>query len=261
MRQVHGFQVGEVLRAAIAVYGQNLLTVVALTLLTYLPLFVLIALHPLPDPPALPQPPENPEESRAFFSALVPQWRAFYESMIWYWAGLTFCGAWIQGSMTYVVVRALRSGPPTLAQAVLQSWRTLARVLVVAVLVGLATVAGVLLLIVPGIIVSLMLWVAIPAAVVERRYGSALRRSHQLTSGHKMQIFGIAILLGVFGFACTMVLPAIVSDLAPGFGPLMDALVTAATASIGAVVGAVCYHDLRVLKDGASSNVVAKVFE
>ena len=259
MRQVRTFQVGDVLRTAIAVYGQNLRTLVVLALVTHLPLFVLIALHPMPDPPAIP-PPESAEDGRAFLSVLLPQWRVHYASMIWYSAVDSFCGVWIQGSVVYVVVRALRSSPPTLAQASWQSWLTIPRVVVVAVLSGLAVAAGMLLLIVPGIIVALMLWVAIPVAVVERRYGSALRRSHELTLGHKVPILGIAILLGVFGFACVMVLSAIVSDLAPRFGPFTDALVTAAATSFSAVVTAVCYHDLRVLKAGADT-AVAKVFE
>lgn len=258
MRQVHGFQVGEVLRTAIAVYGRNWRTLVALTLVAYLPMFVLAALYPMPDPATLP---EDAERSREVLAALMHEWKVFYTTAFWHAMVEFFCSSLLQGSATFVVVRALRAGPPTVAQAFWQSWRALGRVAVVAILSGLAMAAATLLLFVPGIIVMLMLWVAIPAAVVERRYGSALRRSHALTLGHKVPIFGLVILLVVFGLAAVMVLTAVVSDLAPGFETLVEALVGAVAGSIGAAIVAVCYHDLRVLKEGASSSDVAKVFE
>ena len=251
MRQVHSFQVGEVLRTAIAVYGRNWRTLVALTLVAYLPMFVLSAVYPMPELPDM-SPQANADSG---------EWKALYAFLFWYLVVSFLCNSWLQGSATFVVVRALRAGPPTFAQAFWQSWRVLGRVAVVAILSVLAIAAASLLLFVPGIIVALMLCVATPAAVVERRYGSALRRSHALTSGHKVPIFGLVILLVVFAFAAGMVSTALVSDLAPQFQPLVDALVGAVAGSIGAAIGAVCYHDLRVLKEGASSHDVAKVFE
>lgn len=260
MRQIRGFHVGEVLRAAIAVYGRNVRALVVLALVTYSPLFVVVAFHPLPDAP-MPPPPEDPERMREFMAVLWPAWREFYRSIIWYLAASSFCYCWMLGGVTYLVVRALRANPPTLRQAMWQSLRVIPCVVVAGVLMNLAIVFAMLLLIVPGIIVALMLWVALPTAIVERRYSSALRRSYHLTLGHKLPIFGIAILLTVFGFACTVVVSAMMADWAPRFSAFADVVVTAATASIGAVVGAVCYHDLRVLKEGGNSSTVARVFE
>ena len=260
MRQVRGFHVGDVLRAAIGVYGRNLRALLVLALVTYSPLLVVVAFHPLPDPPLAP-PPEDPESMREFMGVLWPAWREFYRSLIWYLLTSSFCYCWMLGGVTYLVVRALRANPPTLRQAMWQSLRAIPCVIVAGLLMGLATAFATLLLIVPGIIVALMLWVALPAAIVERRYASALRRSYQLTLGHKLPIFGIAILLTVFGFACTVVVLAMMADWAPRFSAFADVVVTAASGSIGAVVGAVCYHDLRVLKEGGNSSTVAKVFE
>ena len=257
MRQVRGFHVGEVLRTAIGVYGQNLRTLVILVLVTFAPLLVLMAFNPPPDAPAMPLPPQDPE----FIAAFWPAWKDFYTSFVWYWGVLGFCGFWLQGAVAYVVVRALRSNPPTVRQALWQSWRAIPCVFVVAVLMMLATAFATLLFIVPGIIVALMLFVAIPAAVVERRYGSALRRSYALTLGHKVPLFGLMILLAVFQTACALVFPAVATDLAPRFAPLIEAVVAAATGSVSSVVYAVCYHDLRVLKEGGNSSTVAKVFE
>lgn len=261
MRQVRGFQIGEVLSAAIAVYGQNLRTLVVFALVTYSPVIALMAFYPLPDLPALPMLSENPEQNRQAIDGLWPSMRAFYETVILYTLVASFSYCWMVGGATYLVVRTLRSNPPTLRQTLWQSARAIPRLILVTVLVTLATAFATLLFIVPGIIVMVMLWVAMQAAVVERRYSSALRRSYHLTLGHKLPVFGLAILLMVFGFACTMVVPAIVSDLAPRLAAPAEAVASAAAASINAVVGAVCYHDLRVLKEGGNSSVVAKVFE
>lgn len=261
MRQVHGFQVGEVLRAAVVVYGRNWRILVPLTLLTHLPLFLLSVLYPQPEPPAMPAPPQNPEESRRFFSEMMAALMEFYESIAGYWVMWELCSAWMQAVGAYVVVRALRSSAPTLGQALWQSVQALPRVVVVGLLAGLAVFCAMLLFVVPGIIVMLMLWVAIPAAVIERRYGSALRRSYNLTLGHKVPILGIVILFVVFQFACGLVSAALVADFVPQLSSVASAIVTAAVASVGAVVIGVCYHDLRAHKEGASSNTVAKVFE
>ena len=261
MRQVRGFHVGEVLRTAIGVYGQNLRALVILVLVTFAPLLVLMAFNPPPDAPAMPLPPQDPEQTSEFLAALWPTWKDFYTSFIWYWAVLGFCGFWLQGAVAYVVVRALRSNPPTVRQALWQSWRAIPCMFVAALLVTLATAFATLLFIVPGIIVALMLFVAIPVAVVERRYSSALRRSYALTLGHKVPLFGLMILLFVFHTACGLVFPAVATDLAPRFAPLIEAVVAAATGSVSSVVYAVCYHDLRVLKEGGNSSTVAKVFE
>ena len=261
MRQVRGFQLGEVLRTAFAVYGQNVRGLVLLVLVTFSPLLVLMALNPPPDAPALPLPPQNPEQTPEFMAAFWPAWKDFYLSFIWYWVTLSLCAFWLQGAVAYVVVRALRSNPPPVRQTLWQSWRAIPRVLVVALLVMLATTFATLLFIVPGIIVALMLWVAIPVCVVEGRYSSALRRSYDLTLGHKVPLFGLMILLFVFQTGCALVFAAVLSDLAPRYAPLFEAVVTAATGSVAAVVYAVSYHDLRVLKEGDASSTVAKVFE
>jgi len=59
----------------------------------------------------------------------------------------------------------------------------------VALLEMLAIVGGFLLLVVPGIIVSLMLMVAVPVAIIERPgVMASLKRSAALTKGIKGQL-------------------------------------------------------------------------
>lgn len=62
-------------------------------------------------------------------------------------------------------------------------------------LAGMATVFGLLLLILPGIIVALALAVVVPVMVVENPGPlAALQRSYELTNGHKVQIFFIMLI-------------------------------------------------------------------
>ena len=261
MRQVRFFQVGDVLRASFGVCRRDLATVAALAVVTYLPLFALVALYDLPEVPAMPPPPQDPAQGREYFLELFGKMMSFHESMAPYWLAVGLSSLWNQGALAYVAVRSLRAGAPRVRESLWQSVRAIPCVIVVGVLVGVATVAGTLLFIVPGLILMLVLWVAIPAAVVERRFGSALRRSHELTRGHKVPLFGLLLLLAVIDAAGGLVLPSIVADAAPRFGTLAGALVDAVVSSFSAVVIAVCYHDLRVLKEGMGTGAVAKVFE
>ena len=261
MGQVRTLQVGDVLRASFGVCRRNLVAVVVLAVVTYfLPMLVFVALYPLPEPPAVPPPPQDPAQSREHFLEFFAELRDFYERLIPYWLWIFFCYSWIQGGLTYLVVRSLRGGAPSVRESLWQSVRAIPRAVAVGAPVGLAVFAGLLLFIVPGIVLALVFWVAVPAAVVERRFGSALRRSHELARGHKVPLFGLLILLVVIQTACTLVFVAIATDVAPGIVPFTNTLVGAVTTSFLAMVTAVCYHDLRVLKEGADT-AVAKVFE
>jgi hypothetical protein len=133
-------------------------------------------------------------------------------------------------------------------------------------LTALAVLGGLLLLVVPGVIVFCGLYVAIPAAVVERPgpFG-ALRRSWALTRGRRLAIFLVLLVLGMLstvanGFATFLMAilpegPAVLG--AAGVSLLVGLLFS----SLQAVVPAVAYHDLRVEKEGADTSELARVFE
>ncbi|WP_262692707.1 hypothetical protein [Kordiimonas aestuarii] len=69
--------------------------------------------------------------------------------------------------------------------------------LVIAILTSLGTSIGMLLFVVPGLILSVMWMVALPAAVAERLGPlQAIERSGDLTSGYRWPIFGIFLIEG-----------------------------------------------------------------
>lgn len=265
MRQVQGFEIGEVLRGAFAVYGRNWLAFALLSLITFAPLCVLFVLDPttLGDP-ALPHPPEDAKDvaaRRAYVSESLAAMWSWTTALGTYGAVYTFCSAWLYAGLAYAVIRDLRSAPPEFPQLLWQSWRALPCALLVSVLANLCMFVGFMLLVVPGIIVLLMLWVAVPIAVVERKYASALRRSAALTKGYKGQLFGLFLLI-VFSEILAMTLADVLASNVGVLRALVRGVFEAAIASVATVVITVSYHDLRVIKDKEGAGVsVAKVFE
>ena len=79
----------------------------------------------------------------------------------------------------------------------MQFWSASSR----AVAVGI----GLVLLIVPGIIVALMLSQGI-YLVVDRNasVGDALQSSHRLTQGHKLELFGLCVIVGLLTLVSTL---------------------------------------------------------
>src|SRR5262249_33775336 len=64
--------------------------------------------------------------------------------------------------------------------------------------IGIAVIVGVVLLIIPAFIFSAMLYVALPACVVERLGPfQSMGRSADLTKGFRWSVFGIAVLLAI----------------------------------------------------------------
>ena len=109
-----------------------------------------------------------------------------------------------------------------------------------------------------------MLWVAIPAAVIEKPgvIGS-LSRSADLTKGYRWQIFGIIVIVTVIalvaGFAIAFAI--VVSDADPTILVLGNLIITALFTAFWAVISAVGYHDLRVVKEGVGIEELAAVFD
>jgi hypothetical protein len=125
----------------------------------------------------------------------------------------------------------------------------------VAAVVGVSVTAGLMLLIVPGVIAYLILVLAAPAAVMERgSVGGSLRRSSVLTRGHRGRILGavaVAMILGAIASAiAAFIAGSLVGQASTGTALLVTEFVSAlvgglAAAWTGAVV-AVLYVDVRI---------------
>lgn len=124
--------------------------------------------------------------------------------------------------------------------------------------IGIGVGIGLVLLIVPGIILALMWIVAVPAFVVEGRgVFDSLSRSSELTSGNRMRILAIGlIVLVVYGLV--WVLSALLTAAAPLLGVLVMIAIAVLTYPYVSIITAVLYFRLRELHGGATDGTVAE---
>jgi hypothetical protein len=124
---------------------------------------------------------------------------------------------------------------------------------IVAVILGLATSA----------ILYAMWFVAVAACVVERRGPfAAMKRSNQLTKGHRWRIFGLLLLLVLVSMLASVLIGLILRPLGSTILIFIVNLVWSASwGAYYAVSVAVSYHDLRVAKEGIDIEQIASVFD
>lgn len=230
---------------------------------------------------------------------------ALCDALPWLWIGISFhrmsspeefaragasglALAWVLGAllnmvagsaMTYGVVKDLQGARASIWRCISTGFTRLLPSLGVAFLMSLCIMAGTLALIVPGVILFCALYVAMPVCVLERRgvFGS-LGRSFELTRGHRLQIFGLCLLLGLIMFAFVLLFGMIVGVGAAsitsatdggavpssGFfllGICMNFVMQMIAGSLIAVMTSVAYYHLRAEKDGTSAAELAAIFD
>jgi hypothetical protein len=130
---------------------------------------------------------------------------------------------------------------------------------------SIAIAFGMLLLLVPGIILYVMWIVAVPVLVEERTgvFGS-LSRSAELTKGSRWQIFGLLVLFIIFSWVVGLAF-GLLGAANPLEQPIMFAVSNGIAALINGVVMAAMlaslYFELRTVKEGATTDSLASIFE
>jgi membrane-anchored glycerophosphoryl diester phosphodiesterase (GDPDase) len=152
----------------------------------------------------------------------------------------------LTGAITRAVAAELVGEDPGVEQSYRFGFARLGAILVVSILVGLATLAGLIVFIIPGIYIGVRLAVSMQALVVEGRRGTeAMRRSWALVRGHWWRACFTLLVAALI----TAVVNAVIT--APfGAGAWFVQGVAAAAATIvtlpyGALVGVLLYLDLR----------------
>ena len=147
---------------------------------------------------------------------------------------------------------------------------------------GIAAVGGTLGAVVAVVLaialVVLFIWLylrwslAVPVVVIERGgVFASLRRSAELSRGHRGKLFGIILLMSVIAIAATIALSFVVvaaaglSGLAPdavgALAAIVNYLVQVVVAILFALMVAVAYYELRRIKEGIGVSDIARVFE
>lgn len=243
MRNINRFSIGAVLTGSFGVLFGNLASFIPLSIIAYSPVWIGLLVF-------------GPQSAQEPFSGTGPIMLL-----------LSMIGSyWLQAALIYGTISSLRGSNSSLGEMLSRSLQALLAVIVVAVLLSVLISIGFLLLIIPGLFLMTMFWVAIPVAVVERNgIGAAFTRSRELTSGHRWPVFGLFLIVVIimvvvnvvvgliFGFAGAAAVSSVGMWVTQFFGMCV--------AAFWSVVVAVSYHDLRVVKEGVGTEQIAQVFD
>ena len=235
------FRVGGVLNRTSSVLSRNFLTFFVVTIVAYVPLLLIPgAAGAVPDPGSIS-------------------------------VGLIFLGVFLmlvlslvsQAVVLYGAFQDMRGRPVNLTESLKVGLRRFLPILGLAIVMGLALMLATLLLVIPGLILFTIWFVALPACVVEQLgpFGS-MGRSSQLTKGNRWKIFGLIIVLflisGIVGGLVSVLLGLLGSPILTIIGSLVWNGIWGALYAIAVVV---TYHDLRVVKEGVDIDQIAAVFD
>ena len=180
-------------------------------------------------------------------------------------------GVILQAAVVHGAVASLNGKRASLADCLSTGLRNLVPLFLIGLLMVLGIMAGMLLLIVPGIMLVVMWSVVTPACVVEHAgvFG-AFSRSRELTRGHRWAIFGLYVAFIVLMIGISMVFAGLT-----GLGMLAGSPETASsvvaigantvstmiTSIIGSTFAASMYYELRQIKEGIGPEALASVFD
>jgi hypothetical protein len=171
-------RIGEILSTAFQLYRQHWRTLLAIAAVVVVPLTLLQYL--------LGDLVRTQREVVTTDGVVVetPTWSAGIAGLVAVLAGVLMYLV-LTGAITRAVAAEVAGEDPSVEQSYRFGFVRLGSVLLVSVLVGLATVGGLILLVIPGIWIGVRLAVSIEALVVEGRRGAqAMGRSWGLVGGH-----------------------------------------------------------------------------
>lgn len=178
---------------------------------------------------------------------------------------LSFVGS---GAIIFGVFRQLRDGRSAGPRETLaRGLGTLLPVIGVAIASALLVTAGILLLVVPGVILAVSLYVAVPVAVVERRgVNDSISRSLDLTKGNRWRIFALMFVLGVVNGGLDWLLRILFLSERSGFDGWpwylgLSSAVSIVLGAVSAVAAALVYYQIKVGKEGADADALAAIFD
>ena len=171
----------------------------------------------------------------------------------------------VTGASVFAVLQRIRGRDVGVVEVLEKGFSRLFPILGTSILFGLGVFFGALLLVVPGLILSCMWAVALPATVVEDiGPGAALSRSGKLTEGYRWKVFwvGVVMWLIVTGLSAisTFIAAAMLAE-AKTLSALLTWLVLVIMTPLGAIYPSIIYHKLRLAKEGLGIEDLAKVFD
>ncbi len=191
--------------------------------------------------------------------------------MILGWA-LYLIGVYVvQGMVVRAAINSFNDKQTTFGEALSAGVKVFLPLLGLAIVAGIATGFAYILLIVPGIMLTVLWSVSAPAVVAEKRgIFEAMQRSRDLTRGYRWHIFGLLVIYLVLSMIVGMLVGGV--NLAAGgafsggapsavVNMVSNALTNTLTSVVASAGVAALYYELRAIKEGAGPEQLASVFD
>lgn len=175
-----------------------------------------------------------------------------------------FLGLIIQGAVAFAVYQVLTEDAASIAACLTRGFSRVLSLFLASLLMMLCLWIGFMLLIIPGIILMTMFFVAIPACTVERLGPVAcLNRSAELTKGSRLKIFGLIIIYFVVAFIFNLLTGIIVGLItsSPTAVNLISMIVGLLPSTFFIVMIGMSYFDLRVMSEGVDVGSLSNIFD
>jgi hypothetical protein len=263
--------IGEILSMAFQLYRRHWRTLLAIAAVVVVPLTLLQ--HLLGDLVRT----QRETTSYGGVVEVTPTWLGAIAGLLAALAGILMSLV-LTGAITRAVAAEVAGEDPSVEQSYRFGFHRLGSVLLVSVLVGLATIGGLILatigglilsvgssgglilfviFVIPGIYIGVRLAVSIEALVVEGRRGTeAMGRSWGLVGGHWWHAFGTLLVAFLLTAIVNILLPFFVAVITAPFGStnwfvqaVAVAVATVVTLPYGVLVGVLLYLDLRARKE------------
>lgn len=167
-------------------------------------------------------------------------------------------------ALVYGVFQRLRGRTVGFGECLTRGVQRMMPALFGGILTGLITFVGTLLLCVPGAIAMTVLYVTVPAIVVEGVGAiEGMKRSAMLTDGSRWRVFFIALGLAIVGMIAGGIIGvATVAALDPATAIVLQWLIGIIATAVGSVASSVIYFRLRQIKESITDiDAIAAVFD
>jgi hypothetical protein len=238
----HRFGVGNILSQTFSVYFANFLPFALLTALALAPVYLLEGYSTAPVMKA----------GQPSLTAFSPVLMVLAVTMV--------CRYFATAAITYGVFQQMRGMDSSIGACLAQGLSSLLPIVGLAIVQGIAIGFGLVACVVPGILLSLIWAVSIPAAVTERvGIGEALSRSVFLTRGMRGDIFSTLFVLGLLQIAMVLLVNLAAARNHALHVVLLD-LNAMFSVGLSATASAVMYYRLRSIKESIDVDQIASVF-
>jgi hypothetical protein len=156
----------------------------------------------------------------------------------------------------------MRNRPVNLFESLKVAFRRFFPLILLALVETVLLMLGLILLVVPGIMLYTMWLVGVAACVVERTGPwRSLRRSQELTKGHRWKLFGLLLLIILISLVGGLLQFVLNATAGPTVATIGNTIWGAFGSAFSSIVLAVTYYELRVAKEGIDIEQIASVFD